>query len=295
MSRFHPSMSWSSSGNHGREELGQDSEAVVDDNGREPTGSKWKHASRPPDQQQPPSSAVFEQNPRSGIRSYRRFFLPLHYTATYQYPLVIWLHNDGFNENQIDQVMPHISVRNHIGVGVRGNRAADSSGHRFDWHDSPAAVGIAHDAIVEASEAAADRFAIHPSRIVLAGYGAGGTMAMRVAMRNPQRFAAVVSVGGRVPQRAIGDLNEIRRRRLPMLWQWASGNREYSSENLKADCRFALTIGGQVEVRQYPGDDEMDTVVLADLNEWIMRRVIACATANDADRWASTPTAYSAN
>ncbi|TWU59099.1 Phospholipase/Carboxylesterase [Rubripirellula tenax] len=228
------------------------------------------------------------------VRSQRSFFLPVHYTPSYQYPLVVWLHSDGCNEHQVDQIMPHISLRNHVAVGVRGNRAADSSGHRFDWHDSPAAIGIAHDNIADAADEACDRFSVHSNRIVLAGYGSGGTMAMRIAMRDPRRFAAAISVGGRMPQGAIRNLNQLRNRRLPMLWQWGAKNQNYTNAGLKTDCQVAMAIGANVEIRQYPGEDEMDTVVLADIDRWIMGHVVSNTAAAD-ERWATSPTEYSAN
>ena len=223
------------------------------------------------------------------------FFLPLHYTPTYQYPLVVWLHNNGFNENQIDDVMPYISTRNYIGVGIRATKAADAVGHRFDWHQGKSAIGAAHDSIVEAVDEAAERFSIHPERVVLAGYRAGGTMALRVALRQPNRFAAAVSLGGRMPHGAIRNINQLRQRRLPMLWQWGVANPDYTSENLKSDCQLVMNIGSQVEVRQYPVDDEMNTAVLKDIDEFVMRRIVNESSAVDSDRWSSCPTAYSAN
>ena len=120
-------------------------------------------------------------------------------------------------------------------------------------------------------------------------------MALRIAMRQPDRFAAAVSLGGAMPQGAIRNINQLRQRRLPMLWQWGGANESFTSENLKSDCQMAMTIGGQVEVRQYPGDDEMDTVVLKDIDDFIMRRIVSQSSAVDSDRWSSSPTAYSAN
>ncbi len=223
------------------------------------------------------------------------FFLPLHYTPSYDYPLIVWLHSNGHNENQIDDVMPHISVRNYIGVGVRASKAADSIGHRFDWHQSPAAISSAHEAIITAVDDALNRFSVHPKRVVLVGYRDGGTMALRIAMRQPDRFAAAVSLGGLMPQGAIRNIVELRKKRLAMLWQWGGAREEFTSDNLKADCQMAMAIGGKVEIRQYPGDDEMNTVVLKDIDQWIMRCVVNGSSTATSDRWASHPTAYSAN
>jgi phospholipase/carboxylesterase len=243
-----------------------------------------------PSKDDPTKSTSFSE-----VASGHSFFLPMHYTPTYHYPLVVWLHSNGFNESQVDDVMPHISVRNYIGVGVRATKAADAVGHRFDWHQGNSAICAAHDSIVCAVDEATERFSVHPKRVILAGYRDGGTMALRIAMRQPDRFAAAVSLGGAMPQGAIRNINQLRQRRLPMLWQWGGANERFTSENLKSDCQMAMTIGGQVEVRQYPGDDEMDTVVLKDIDDFIMRRIVSQSSAVDSDRWSSSPTAYSAN
>ena len=81
------------------------------------------------------------------LASPQTFFVPVHYEANYRYPLIVWLHSNGYNENQIDHVMPHISTRNYMATGVRGTRAADAIGHRFDWHDSAAAIDVIEDIV----------------------------------------------------------------------------------------------------------------------------------------------------
>ena len=256
-----------------------------------------------PVDQQPVDQQPIDQRPGallgsdafSAAASGRRYFLPLHYTPSYRYPAVVWLHCNGFNENQIDDVMPYISLRNYVGIGVRATKAADAVGHRFDWHQTTAGIAVAHDSIIAAIDEASQRFSLHAGRIVLAGYREGGTMALRIAMRQPERFAAAISLGGRMPTGSIRNVSQLRQRRLPMLWQWGGMRSEYSSATLTQDCRLAMTIGGQVEVRQYPGDDEMDTAVLRDTDEWIMRSVIGGSATTADSRWASSPTLYSSN
>ena len=271
MNRFHSSMSWNAASSTGSTDPG----SVTDESAR--------------------GNFRLEDVSWSSLPANRTFFVPLHYTASYQYPLLIWFHSNGYNETQIDQVMPHISVRNHIGVGIRGTFATDSAGHRFQWRESPASVAAAHDSVVASIDECSERFNIHPQRIVLAGYGTGGTMAMRIAMREPERFAGVISMGGRFPQGSIRNVSQLRERRIPMLWQWGRMNPEFPRDGFKADFLSLMSIGGQVEVRQYPGDDEMDSVVLSDLNDWIMRRIVADSTVSDSDQWSTSPTAYSSN
>ncbi len=291
MNRFHSSMSWNDSA--APDQCGPDAsdhDAAAMDGPTWLAGSSdeaWSSETDHPE----------EGDQWAHFAGHRSFFLPLHYEPNYRYPLIIWLHSDGFNENQVDHVMPHISVRNYVAAGVRGVRAADSVGHRFDWHDSPAAIQAAHEAVAETIEQACSQFSIHDSRIVLAGYGSGGTMALRIAMRQSEQFAAVVSLGGKMPHggQAINALSQLRRRRLAMLWAWAAENPRFNPNSLRSDIQLAMMIKASLEVRQYPTDDEMDTVVLSDVNQWIMRQVIADPSGASSDRWASSPTAYSSN
>jgi phospholipase/carboxylesterase len=225
----------------------------------------------------------------------RSFFLPLHYTPSYRYPVIIWFHHSGFNEHQIDQIMPHLSLRNYIGIGVRGNQAADSAGHCFDWHDSPAATDATHGAVCEAIEEATSRFSVDLQRVVLAGYQNGGTMAQRVALRSPKQFAGVISMGGLMPRGELGLFDELRQRKMPLLWQWSANNPLYNEENLRADCQLAMSISADVEIRQYANDDEMNTVTLKDANDWVMRKIIANSCITDSDQWATKAIEYSDN
>ena len=120
-------------------------------------------------------------------------------------------------------------------------------------------------------------------------------MAQRIAFANPQRIAGVVSLGGRIPREGMRNYCELRQRRFPLLWQWGQENQLYTQENLKTDCRLAMTIGADVEIRQYPGADEMDTVVLRDVDDWFMRRIIGGSSVTDSRQWDTSPISYSQN
>ena len=225
----------------------------------------------------------------------RSYFLPLHYVETYQYPVLVWFHHNGFNEHQIDQIMPHLSTRNYIGIGIRGNHAVDSAGHCFNWHDSPAAVDATQEAVFDAIEEASIRFSIHPKRVILAGYQDGGTMAQRIALRTPSQISGVISMGGTLPHGELSLFEELRQRKLPMLWQWSSRNPLYNDQQIREDCQLAMSISADLEIRQYADEDEMNTVTLKDANDWIMRKVISGSSISDTNQWSSKSVAYSAN
>src|SRR3972149_3535075 len=75
-----------------------------------------------------------------------RTFLPTGYEPRYAYPLVVFFHGHGGNEEQILRLAPRLSRRNYICISLRGPLA--SSLHRsgrpgFSWGDG------AHDTAIE--------------------------------------------------------------------------------------------------------------------------------------------------
>lgn len=201
---------------------------------------------------------------------------PIHHQPGYQYPLLVWLHNGGNNEHQFRQVIPHISVRNYVGLGVRGVRAVDVSGRQFDWPSTRSGVHGACAATSDAIDAACDEFSIHPDRIILAGYQTGGTMALRVAMAQPDRFAGVICVGGAFPRghQAFGDFPVLRRRRLPILWQRTLEQTDENPDQFREDLSMAQLICAKLEVRHYVGGDVMNTVAMKDIDRWCFDAII---------------------
>lgn len=225
------------------------------------------------------------------------FFVPMHYEANYRYPLIVWLHSEGYNENQVCHVMPHVSTRNYLATGIRAPQAIDSSGHRFGWGDSLAAQHSAERCVLEAIERTASQFSIHAGRIVIAGYHEGGTMALQIAMQNPELFAAAVSLGGPLQCGPLQSLDQERlaARRLPMLWQCSLQSEVYDEQRLVEEIKLASEIKAQLEVRQYRNDDEMNTAVLSDLDRWVMEHVVSGAPVAKMHRWDTSPTSFSDN
>ena len=232
-----------------------------------------------------------------GVLTACSYLVPLHYEPNYRYPLIVWLHHAGHNERQVEMVMPHISLRNYVAVGVRGSRASDSAGHRFEWGWSPAGVDAAHEAVAFAVEEASGRYSVDPGRVVLAGYRDGGTMAMRLALRDPERFSGVVSLGGPLPVSGgqLGNFQQLRQRRLPMLWQWACSGAHWDPERFTAELRTAMSLRARVEARQYADEDEMNTVALADINAWVMREIVGGGRSSAEETWASQEVRFSSN
>lgn len=223
------------------------------------------------------------------------FFLPCRYEANYQYPLVVWLHNDGGCETQVAEVMPHLSIQNYVAVGVRGTRASDAAGHRFDWLDSARGVIAAQRGVLDAVDAATRRYSVNPQRVFLAGYHEGGTMAQRIAMRHPERFAGVISLGGAFP-RGCGPLANLHAaRQMPVLMALATEGERYCVDSLSEDLRLFNTARLQLEVQQFAVADEMITPVLRQIDGWMMSIVTGQVRPRCVPDCDTTPVDFSIN
>jgi phospholipase/carboxylesterase len=209
------------------------------------------------------------------------FFAPQHYEAGYAYPLVVWLHSTGGAERQVARVMPLVSTRNYVGVGVRG--ISRSASNEFTWPQSAEGIASAEQRILAAVDKAQTKFNIHSGRIFLAGYEAGGTMALRVALRNPGRFAAAVSVNGAFPEgeRPLACLDNLRK--FPLLVAHCRDSQTYPVDRLCQELALFHAAGLSVTLRQYPCGDELTTQMLRDLDVWLMGQVTGCSAAAEAD------------
>lgn len=214
-------------------------------------------------------------------------FTPLHYEPKYDYPLIVWLHDAGGEARDLQRVMPLISVRNYVGVAITG----DSLGSRRGWGWSQSADGIiaAENKVADAVELATSKFRIHAGRIFLAGNGDGGTLATRLALRNPEHFAGAISLGGAFPtgQSPLSMLTAARR--LPLFIAHCRDSERYPIERLCEELKLFHTAGLGATIRQYPCGDEVTTQMLHDMDVWLMERVTGCicepAPAPIAEEW----------
>lgn len=199
-------------------------------------------------------------------------FAPLHYEPNYAYPVVVWLHGDGGDERQLLRVMPHISMRNYVAVGVRGG--IPCQGRRgYEWQQSDSSILAAETRVLEGISAAAQKFHINPGRIFLAGHETGGTMAYRLALRSPNMFAGALSAGGRFPLGQMPLVNLHQLHDLPLFLAFCRDSDIYSSDELCEELPLFHAAALKVAIRQYPCGDELTTQMLADMDAWMMEQV----------------------
>ncbi len=220
--------------------------------------------------------AVLSKSPCRGF--HHTLFAPLHYEKNYAYPLLVWLHGPGDDERQLQRVLPLISMRNYAGVGPRGT-TAQSDGRGYHWQATPGDVSYAEQATTAAIEAARQRFNISPTRIFLAGFQCGGTMAQRIGLAYPDRFAGVLSIGGAFPLEETPLTQLDRVRKLPLFIAHGRDSQEYTLDRSCQELRLFHVAGMNVTLRQYPCGDDLTTKMLSDVNTWVMEQVMGASSA----------------
>jgi phospholipase/carboxylesterase len=201
------------------------------------------------------------------------FFVPLHYEPNYAYPLIVWLHGPHDNENQLKKVLPLVSMRNYVGVGPRGTAASeldDGSQFRFRWIQGETHVHLAEQRVLDAIDEATRRWNIAPNRTFIAGLQCGGTVALRLALRNPNRFAGAMSFGGPFPTGSapLAQLHQIRR--LPLFLAIMAQTDHYPHDQVCQHLRLFHSAHLRVTINQYLCDSELTTEMLSEMDRWIM-------------------------
>ena len=195
------------------------------------------------------------------------FFTPLHYEPGYGYPVVIWLHGPGADERQLQRVMPLLSMRNYVGVAPRGNIRLQP-GIACDWSPASEQLGWVDDLVLDALQAAKKKYHVDSRRVFIAGFQTGGSTALQVALRYPERFAGAISMGGAFPkvQIPLSRLHEARR--LPILMV---KSRE-PVRRIDRDFRLWYAASLDVTVCEYRGALDFTSDVFRGVNGWVIGR-----------------------
>jgi phospholipase/carboxylesterase len=197
-----------------------------------------------------------------------RIRLPEGYEPGYAYPLIVWFHDDGADELELDNVLPRISDRNYIGVALRGNVFRSV---RFGWSTADDRLPRILDDLHQLVDAAADRYSIHPQRRYLAGFGSGGTLAWEILLSQPSLWTGAMCLSASFPkiQHPLAMFRELQQRRL-LLSVGLDGPPAQVVDLVNAG-RLMYSAGLQVGTRVYDSGATAPTdKMLRDLDRWVM-------------------------
>ena len=195
-------------------------------------------------------------------------FAPMHHEPGYAYPLIVWLHGDGEDERQLMRVMPMLSLRNYVAIAPRGNASPTPTKKGFYWPREAYDETLA--GVLECLETVKQRYRISQQRIYLVGSGGGGTMALRLAFKNPCFFAGVASLDGPIPDDGmlLEHLKELRKVRIMI--GLSRSSEKYPVAEVCEHLPMLHAAGLAVTVRNYPTAGTLQIDMLRDVDRWIM-------------------------
>jgi phospholipase/carboxylesterase len=204
-----------------------------------------------------------------------RTFLPTGYEPNYPYPLLVFMHGHGGNEEQSLRLAPRVSRRNYVAIGLRGPLLVgvrpDGRGC-FSWGADGQAGMSAEDYVFRAVEQTRRNYHVHSERIYLAGVCEGATMAFRFALTYPEKVAGVISLNGLLPR--SGPLFRFKKTRgLKVFMGHGIANAVAPLALARRDARLLYSAGIDVKMSTYPTTHKLHPEMLQDANRWVMEQI----------------------
>lgn len=207
-----------------------------------------------------------------------RTFLPIGYEPNYPYPLLVFLHGHGSNEEQVLRLAPRLSRRNYVAIGLRGPHAVERDDYDrpgFTWPTDGGSDGLVEDYLISAVEQTRRYYHIHSERIFLAGVCEGAAIAYRLGLSFPDKLGGVIALNGCMPapgpSRPLFRLPELRQ--LKVMIGHGIANAVVPLSMARRDYMALYAAGLDVEMRTYPTTHRLHADMLRDVNRWIQEQM----------------------
>ncbi len=201
-------------------------------------------------------------------------FVPERYEENYAYPLLVWFHDSGRHEGQVEPVLEAISPQNYCGLGIQGNLTL-SDGVSFDWNPEMLEYGrvALRDLLGVTIRRLRQAFHIHSERIFLAGAGTGADVALQQLAQRPDWYSGAVVFHPTCHASVIDELTMTSLSGKPLLW---TVSRTASTEQLAHNVEAVQTVrlaGGEPEIRLTEQELNPECSDIRFVDHWLMSRI----------------------
>jgi len=209
--------------------------------------------------------------------------IPESYEPRYAYPLIVWLTGSDCG---IDESLNHIaamSPQNYLGLAI-DECLFDLPGSDQDGFDVPVEflkrLVDVENRVVTAVRSLRQVANVHTERIFLAGAGNAASVALLLAMHQPEWFGGCLAFGGALPPaaRLLANRSELAGKRF---FLGAPGGRSgwQTAGNVRNSARQLVSVGADVSVSV--NVSEADSLVnprsLREVDQWIISGILANA------------------
>jgi phospholipase/carboxylesterase len=209
--------------------------------------------------------------------------IPESYEPRYAYPLVVWLTGQDCG---IDDSLNHIaamSPQNYLGLAVDEclfeRPASDQNDFDMPVEFLKRLVDV-ENRVVNAVRSVRQVLNVHTERIFLAGAGDAASVALLLAMHQPEWFGGCIAFGGAFPSAAklLANQDELAGKRF---FLGAPGGRSawQTTSSVSNSARQLVAAGADVSVSVNASETEslVNRLTLREVDQWIISGILADA------------------
>jgi phospholipase/carboxylesterase len=200
------------------------------------------------------------------------------------HPTIIALHGWGANALDLLGLAPYIAGGKFMVICPQGPMTVPVGPVQgFGWF--PIRMGSAPDeqaiakAVDEAQrfvDAAVERYPVNRRKLVMLGFSQGGSMAYRLAFRNPERYAALIGLSTWFPpELKEGELNRDALQQLPTLVQHGRADEMIELSRAHQSVEHLRELKIPLVYREYDCGHEITASSLEDLSDFLGRKVLS--------------------
>ncbi|MCH2203987.1 MAG: hypothetical protein MK102_18635 [Fuerstiella sp.] len=198
-------------------------------------------------------------------------FVPERYEENYAYPLLIWFHDTGSHEGQLESVIAAISSQNYCGLGIQGNQTL-AEDQAWGWNSDLLEYGEVplRDLLSVTVRRMRQAFHIHSERIFLAGCGAGADVALQQLVNCPEWYAGAVLLDPLCDTATQSSLMAAQLTDCPLLWTVSgTASREILAQNVEA-VQLARAAGASPDVRVTDSEMNPEGSDVRFIDHWLL-------------------------
>jgi phospholipase/carboxylesterase len=200
------------------------------------------------------------------------------------FPTIFAMHGWGSNAMDLQGLAPYIADGRFLVICPQGSVEVEIGAiNGYGWHEmrrlgsqpDPDKVDAAVDQLREFLDEASARYPVDPRKVVVAGFSQGGMMAYSLAMRWPERFAALVGIGTAFPERLASQVtNHEAVQRLPTMVQHGRADQAIDMARARKSVDALRELKVPLVFREYDCGHEVAADGVRDLSAFLIEKVL---------------------
>ena len=204
----------------------------------------------------------------------------VHPSGSEPLPTVVALHGHGAHAQDLIGLAPHLAGGRALWICPQAEFPLEPGYYGFTWFRRDPATGQRAadepERTLEAVRAFLDeafaRYPVDAERVVMLGFSQGGTLAYRIALAEPKRFAGLAALSTSLagdqaeaitPVEGLGEL--------PLLVQHGLEDPTINVERARETLERLRALGAAPEYHEYPMGHAIGPESAGDLSRWLER------------------------